>query len=87
MDEGVDPKKMCQGLFDKVARSEQLASVTDPEILILFEDWLEELELEVIRLVKTSGSDAPEKIAEGAGLSRAGAIFILSKLKKEGKIP
>lgn len=87
MDEGVDPKKMCRGLFDKVARSEQLASVTDPEILVLFEDWLEELEREVIRLVKTSAGEAPGSVAEKAGLSRAGALFILSKLKKEGKIP
>jgi hypothetical protein len=87
MDEGVDPKKMCRGLFDKVARSEQLASVADPEILVLFEDWLEEIEMEVIHLVKTSASDAPDSIAERAGLSRAGALFILSKLKKEGKIP
>ena len=86
MDEGVDPRKMCQGVFSKVARSEQLATVTDPEILVLFEDWLEELEMEVIRLVTSSGSDTPEAIAEGAGLSSAGALFILSKLKKEGKI-
>jgi DNA-binding Lrp family transcriptional regulator len=61
--------------------------VADPEILVLFEDWLEEIEMEVIRLVKTSASDTPESIAERAGLSRAGALFILSKLKKEGKIP
>ena len=54
MDEGVDPKQMCQSLVNKVAQSEQLAAVAEPEILILFEDWLEELEKEVIEKVTTT---------------------------------
>ena len=44
MGEGVDPTQMCQSLVDKVAQSKQLMAITDPEILVLFEDWLEELE-------------------------------------------
>ena len=44
MDEGVDPKNMCQSLVNKVAQSELLAAVADPQVLELFEDWLEELD-------------------------------------------
>jgi len=44
MDEGVDPTAMCRSLVEKISQSEQLRSVTDPQILVLFEDWLEELE-------------------------------------------
>ena len=50
MGEGVDPTQMCQSLVDKVAQSKQLTAITDPEILVLFEDWLEELEHEVVAL-------------------------------------
>ena len=60
MDEGVDPKDMCQSLMDRVAQSEQLRAVTDPEILILFENWLEELEDEVIALVKKNRLLGPQ---------------------------
>jgi hypothetical protein len=47
MGEGVDPTQMCQSLVDKVYQSRQLASITEFELLPLFEDWLEELETEV----------------------------------------
>jgi predicted transcriptional regulator len=86
MDEGVDPKQMCQSLVNKVARSEQLAAVAEPEILILFEDWLEELEKEVIEKVKTANITTADALAEATGLSRAGATFLLTKLRREGKI-
>ena len=54
MGEGVDPTQMCQSLVDKVAQSKQLMAITDPETCwCLFEDWLEELEAEVVSLSKT----------------------------------
>lgn len=86
MGEGVDPTKMCQSLVDKVARSRQLRSVTDPELLVLFEDWLEELEAEVTaHLEQHPGSDAPA-LAANLGLSRSGATFLVAKLQREKKI-
>ena len=86
MDEGVDPKDMCQSLMDRVAQSEQLRAVTDPEILILFENWLEELENEVIALVKKTGSLDPNNLAEETGLSRSGAKFLITKLRRAEKL-
>ena len=41
---------MCQSLVERVARSKQLMAVSDPDLLVLFEDWLDELEAEVISL-------------------------------------
>ncbi len=85
MGEGVDPTKMCQSLVDKVARSKQLRSVTDPELLVLFEDWLEELETEVAAyLGQHPGCDAPA-IAADLGLSHSGATFLVAKLRREKK--
>jgi pyridoxine/pyridoxamine 5'-phosphate oxidase len=77
---------MCQSLVNKVAQSEQLAAVAEPEILILFEDWLEELEKEVIEKVTNTDIATAEALADGTGLSRAGATFLLAKLRREGKI-
>jgi hypothetical protein len=85
MDEGVDPTKMCQSLVEKVVQSRQLSAVANPEVLILFENWLEELEGEVISHVKQTDSIDPLDLAEGLGLSRSGAKFLLTKLKSEGR--
>ncbi len=84
MDEGVDPTKMCQSLVEKMAQSRQLSAVADPEVLVLFESWLEELESEVIAFIKKTNSLDPTDLAEGLGLSRSGADFLVTKLKREG---
>ena len=86
MGEGVDPTQMCQSLVDKVAQSKQLRAITDPELLVLFEDWFEELEEEVTSLLRSDGPMSAEELANKIGLSPRGATFLLSKLKSEKKL-
>ena len=86
MDEGVDPKDMCQSLVNKVTQSEQLTAAADPDILALFEDWLEELEDEVVSIVQQTGSKDAEAIGKKLGVSHSGASFLITKLKREGKL-
>jgi hypothetical protein len=86
MGEGVDPTQMCQSLVDKVAQSKQLMAITDPEILVLFEDWLEELEGEVVSLSKSQERLTAEDLAVRLGLSKRGAKFLMSKLQREKKL-
>lgn len=85
MGEGVDPTQMCQSLVDKVAQSKQLMAITDPELLVLFEDWFEELEEEALVLIKRHGTLEARGLAEKLGLSKRGATFLLSKLERQGK--
>jgi hypothetical protein len=77
---------MCQTLVDKVIQSKQLKAVADPEILVLFEDWLEELEEEVSEQVRKTGSQDPAVLAPTLGLSHSGVTFLITKLKREGRI-
>jgi hypothetical protein len=86
MGEGVDPTQMCQRLVNKVAESKQLMAMTDPDLLVLFEDWFEELEDEIVTLVGKHGLLSPAELADKTGLSPRGATFLLSKLKREKKI-
>ena len=72
MGEGVDPTQMCQRLVDKVAQSKQLLAMTDPDLLVLFEDWFEELEEEIISLVGKHGPLNPRELAEKPGSRREG---------------
>ena len=85
MGEGVDPTQMCQRLVDKVARSEQLLAIADPDLLVLFEDWLEELESEATALLEIHGPLDDRELAAKLGLSRRGATFLLSKLERKGQ--
>ncbi len=77
---------MCRSLVDKVTRSQQLLAVTDPELLVLFEDWLEELEEEVVAVVKETASLDAAALARRLGLSQAGAAFLIAKLQGEGRL-
>ncbi|GAB4336810.1 MAG: hypothetical protein Kow0089_07510 [Desulfobulbaceae bacterium] len=86
MDEGVDPTKMCQSLVDRVTRSKQLKAVAEPQILSLFENWLDELEEEIVEAVRQSPEGDPLDIAEKLGLSRSGAAFLITKLRSEEKL-
>lgn len=83
MDEGVDPTSMCQSLVHKVAQSKQLMAVADPDILILFESWLDELEEEVQSFLKSNMDASPQDLAAVLGISVSGAAFLLAKLTKE----
>jgi hypothetical protein len=83
MGEGVDPTQMCQDLVNKIARSEQLLAIADPDLLVLFEDWLEELEGEARIVYEKHGAMEADQLAEKLGLSRRGATFLLSKLERE----
>ena len=86
MDEGIDPTHLSQSLMNKVAQSRQLQSVADPDVLVLFEDWLEELEAEVVSIVKKTDALEPKELGQRLGVSEAGASFLMTKLKREGKL-
>jgi hypothetical protein len=86
MGEGVDSTQMCQSLVDKVARSRQLTAIAEPELLALFEDWLEELEAEAIRVVEDGHARDTAELARRLKVSSKGANFLLSKLDREGKL-
>ena len=85
MGEGVDPTQMCQSLVNKVAQSEQLMAIADPDLLVLFEDWLEELEAELQALLEANGPLDEKTLAEKLGLSRRGTTFLLSKIQRKEK--
>jgi hypothetical protein len=86
MGEGVDPTHMCQSLVHKVAQSKQLMAVTDPDILVLFESWLDELEDEVAAYLRQHPKGDAADLANNLGLSKSGADFLLAKLRREDKL-
>lgn len=60
--------------------------MASPDVLILFEDWMEELERETLALIAENTATDAEKLASALGISNAGAQFLITKLRKEGKL-
>ncbi len=87
MGEGVDPTDMCRSLVGKVSRYRELAAVADPNILALFEEWLEALEEEMVALARDEGSLETEALSRKLGLSPAGVELLLAKLRQAGRLP
>lgn len=86
IDKNADPTQMCQSPVDKLAQSKQLRSITGAELLVLFDEWLEELDAEVIDCGKRHPGVTAKVLARELGLSHRGARFLVSKLKREGKL-
>jgi hypothetical protein len=52
----------------------------------LFNDWLGEIEKEVLAFLKDETAVDPESVARHLRLERESALFILNKLAREGRV-
>ncbi len=77
---------MSKELISAISHSYELATYSTPELRTLFNDWLSEIEQEVVSFLKDRHRVDPDEVAEHLRIGRESAIFILSKLAREGKI-
>lgn len=59
-------------------------AVADTELLVLFEDWLDELEAEIISLAPGQGTLTPQDLAKKLGLSTGAQPFSSPSCKEKG---
>jgi hypothetical protein len=86
MGEGFNPMEMCRCMIGSITRSAEMATYATPELRALFEEWLGQIETEIIEFLKGREAVAPGNVAEHFKLSKESAVFLLSKLAREGKI-
>ncbi len=77
---------MCRSLLEKVTRADQLMQVAEPELLVLFEEWLEELAEEAAVVVKEMGAADPAALARRLKIPPSGTEFLINKLRREGRM-
>ncbi len=82
----MNPIEMSKEVISAISHSYELATYSTPELRGLFNDWLTEVEREVIEFLKDRGRVDPDEVAGLLHLKRESVIFILSKLAREGKI-
>lgn len=85
-EEGFPPMEMCRQMTQAVERASEMAAYATPELRALFEDWLREVEEEVLSFVSERGKVDAMEIAERLKISEQSAVFLLSRLAREGKI-
>jgi len=86
MDEGVDPTSMCERLVLSMKQEAEIQTLAPPGIRLLFEDWMGQLENEVVTFLKGKKDRNPEVLAKEFKISVEGADFLMKKLGKEGRI-
>jgi hypothetical protein len=67
-------------------KSDELAKYATPELRALFEDWLIQLEEEIIAFAEKHEVTKPEEIAKAFKVSKESATFLFEKLIQKGKI-
>lgn len=77
---------MSKEVLSAISYSYELATYSTTELRGLFNEWLKEIEKEVLIFLKGKERIEPEAVAEYFRLERESAVFILNKLSREGSI-
>ncbi|HDH04141.1 MAG TPA: hypothetical protein ENH01_00280 [Nitrospirae bacterium] len=77
---------MSKEVISAISHSYELATYSTPELRGIFNDWLSEIEKEVIEFLKDKDRVDYDEIARQFRLKHESIIFILGKLAGEGKI-
>ncbi len=83
---GFNPMDMCQKMMSSMSENKQLASFATPELRELFNDWVQQINEELLTFVKDNKSSSFEKIADHLKLSKNSVIYLLGNLAQDEKI-
>ena len=86
MGEGFNPMEMCKNMMATVKTTAEIAGNATPEVRAMFEDWVGQVELEVLAIVKAKGQVNPQEIAQELKISEDSALYFISKLIRDKKI-
>lgn len=82
----MNPMEMSKEVLSAVSQSFELATYSTPELRGLFNDWMGEIEREILEFLEDRDTVDPDEIASHFRLEKGSIIFILGKLAREGKI-
>ena len=81
-----NPMEMCNAMMGEAPKDDELAAYATPELRSLFEDWLLQLEEEIITFAKDRDAVTPDEVANAFKISGESAGFVLEKLAREKRI-
>lgn len=85
--EGFNPmEEMCRSMMASFSQSADLASFATPEVRGLFEEWMKEVEQEILHYLSEHPTVTLEDLAQRFKVSKESALFFLMKLAREGRV-
>gem|GEM_PF-1364073 len=84
--DGFSPMEMCRQMTSAVAKAAEMGSYANPELRTLFEDWIQEIEKEILVFVADKGKTDPGEIAVNLRINEDSAVFLISRLAQKKKI-
>lgn len=86
MASGFNPQEMCRQMTSAVTKAAEMGSYATPEVRALFEDWVGEVENEIINFISQNGQSDPGMIAKKLHISEDSAVFFISRLVQQKKL-
>jgi hypothetical protein len=80
------PWDMCKDMISSIKDSHKVATMATPEVQGLFEDWVEQIEKELLDFLKDKKTVDVKDIASHFKISKDSAYYFLTKLAQKGKI-
>jgi hypothetical protein len=80
------PRDMCHDMISFFHEQADAIKFATPELRQLFNEWVEQIEQEIVQFVEKEGKVDPDAIARHFKLSKESVIFLLTRLAKQGKI-
>ena len=79
-------KEMFERMMNDTTTEDELSEYATPELRVLFEDWLIQLEEEITEFVQEREKTKPEDVAEAFKISKESAKFVLARLDQKENI-
>lgn len=83
---GFNPMELMQKMMAAMTQTSEIATFATPEVRQLFEDWVQQVDEEILNHIKDGGSTDPEQIAAYLKISKNSAIYFLTRLAQKGSI-
>ncbi len=85
-EKGEAPWDMCRLMMGAVGRANDLASYATPELRQIFEEWLGQIEGEILAAIKEKGESDVDSLVRRFKLSAESVQFVLFRLARQGKV-
>ena len=80
------PWDMCREMISSIQQSHRISTLATPEVQGLFEDWVEQIEQEMLGYLKEKDSVGIKDLASHFKISKDSAYYFLTKLAQKGEI-
>lgn len=81
-----NPGEMCRDMLSSLKDSQRLAVLATPEVQGLFEDWVEQIEQEILDYMKDRDTADISKISKHFKISKDSAYYFLTRLAQKGRL-